>query len=248
MTVATWHGNITDKFRVFHIQRAVSNTKPATITFVTCIFVSNKIGIVDCDILLNVENDKYNDALCKVITLMDMTDIYNDTLTGVYNRRYLNENLSRIIKALSRANSYLSYMMIDIDCFKKYNDHYGHIEGDRCLHQVAQALQSCVRRGDDIIVRYGGEEFAVVLPNSNMKGAKTVANLMLETIHSLSIPHKTSDVADIITVSIGIAVGIPSLNIDDYLFIKHADEMLYKSKHTGKNKYTLININNYIEC
>jgi len=210
------------------------------------IMVKTQDGIKDCEMLLNVENDKYNEALCKVITLMDMTDVYYDALTGIYNRRFLNENLNRVVSALARNNNYLSIFMVDVDCFKKYNDHYSHIEGDNCLITLAQALLSNVRRGEDFMVRYGGEEFTIVLPNTDESGARSFAETILNVVRDLKIPHATSDVTDIVTVSVGISVGIPSIN-DGLHYVKLADDMLYKSKENGRNRYTLINLDDNSE-
>jgi diguanylate cyclase (GGDEF)-like protein len=134
-------------------------------------------------------------------------------------------------------------MMIDVDCFKKYNDYYGHIIGDNCLKSIALTLSNSVRRGEDLVVRYGGEEFAVLLPNSDENGARYFAEKLLNKIRELRIPHADSTVADFITVSIGVAVGIPSVD-DNTCFIESADNMLYKSKENGRDRYTLINLGN----
>jgi diguanylate cyclase (GGDEF)-like protein len=210
------------------------------------VMIKTKSGLKDCEMLLSIENDKYDEALCKVITLMDMTDVYYDALTGVYNRRFLNENLSRVVSSLARNNSFLSFMMIDIDCFKNYNDHYSHLEGDKCLRIIAQALYNSVRRGEDFIVRYGGEEFAIVLPNTDEIGARSFAETILEVVRDLNIPHANSCVTDIVTVSIGVSVGIPSIS-DNILFVQKADDMLYQSKQNGRNRYSLINLDNEID-
>ena len=162
---------------------------------------------------------------------------YYDPLTGIYNRRYFDENLTRIIKTLSRSGGALSLMMIDVDNFKAFNDTYGHSEGDKCLKTIAQTLTKSVTRGDDFVARYGGEEFAVVLPNTRENGARLIANKLLENIRKCNIPHEKSCAADHITVSIGVTTGkegnLGSAN--DY--IKRADEMLYMSKERGRDRY-----------
>jgi diguanylate cyclase (GGDEF)-like protein/PAS domain S-box-containing protein len=166
--------------------------------------------------------------------------IFYDALTGIYNRRFFDENLKRAIKSLSRSESPLSLMMIDIDFFKKYNDGYGHDEGDTCLITVAETLSNCATRGDDFVARYGGEEFAVVMPNTNKEGATVVAEKLIDAIRSSKIKHEYSDIADHITVSIGIATGPVKHGHTGLDFMKPADEMLYKSKQDGRNRYTII--------
>lgn len=113
-----------------------------------------------------------------------------DALTGLYNRRYLDENIGRVVKSAARSGSMLSVMMMDIDYFKKYNDTYGHSEGDECLKAVAKAIAGCVSRPDDFAVRYGGEEFAVILPGTDESGARVMAEKILEAVRALGIPHE----------------------------------------------------------
>jgi diguanylate cyclase (GGDEF)-like protein/PAS domain S-box-containing protein len=164
--------------------------------------------------------------------------IYYDPLTDIYNRRFFDEAIIRLMPTLARAGSMLSLMMIDIDFFKKYNDTYGHNEGDECLKIVAAALAGSLPRSDDFVARYGGEEFVAVLPNTDANGACMLADKLLESIRNSRIPHKASDISDYITVSIGVTTGKAShiQSGDDY--VKRADEMLYKSKNSGRNKYT----------
>ena len=150
----------------------------------------------------------------------------------------LDERLAQIIKSLSRSGSTLSVLMIDIDHFKKYNDTYGHGAGDGCLRAVAGAISECILRDEDFVARYGGEEFAVVLPNTDRNGAQMIAEKLLKKIRECNIPHKASDVADYVTVSIGGTTGIVkhSQHASDY--IKAADKALYESKKNGRNRYT----------
>ena len=164
--------------------------------------------------------------------------IYFDALTGIYNRRYFDENLNKTIKKLSRSDGILSLMMIDIDFFKKYNDTYGHNEGDICLKKVAETLFKNITREDDFVARYGGEEFAAVLPNTNKDGAKLVAERLLQKIRLLNIPHEKSDAADHVTVSIGIISGCVNHAQREYDYIIRADKMLYQSKQNGRNRFT----------
>jgi diguanylate cyclase (GGDEF)-like protein len=162
--------------------------------------------------------------------------IYDDPLTGIHNRRYFDENLERIIKLLSRSDSTLSLLMIDIDYFKKFNDTYGHIEGDKCLKTIAETLKKSITRTDDFVARYGGEEFVVVLPHTDENGARLIANRLHENIRKSCIPHRKSDVAKYVTISIGGTTGIVNHVQDGDDYIRRADEMLYLSKQNGRNR------------
>jgi diguanylate cyclase (GGDEF)-like protein len=161
-----------------------------------------------------------------------------DQLTGIYNRRYLDGSLKKIINSHSRAGSNLSVLMIDIDYFKKYNDAYGHEAGDGCLRTVASALSQSVSRDEDFVARYGGEEFAVVLPNTDENGVRLVAERMLEKIRECNIPHKASDIADYVTISIGGTTDVINHLQHGSDYIKAADKALYESKDNGRNRYT----------
>ena len=160
-----------------------------------------------------------------------------DALTGIHNRRFFDENMKRVISSLSRSCSLLSLLMIDIDFFKRYNDTYGHVEGDKCLKIVAQTLSQSITRADDFVVRYGGEEFVLVLPNTDEQGARLIAEKLLKNIQNCNIPHEQNDAANCLTISIGATTGkaLHTHSADD--FVKKADEMLYKSKQNGRNRY-----------
>jgi diguanylate cyclase (GGDEF)-like protein len=166
------------------------------------------------------------------------TEVEYDALTGIYNRRYFDETMERLIRSLSRSESLLSMLMIDIDFFKRYNDNYGHIEGDKCLKIVAQTLSQCITRADDFVARYGGEEFIVVLPNTDEYGARLIAEKLLDNIRDLNLPHEQSDVADYVTVSIGGTTGKVMHTHKAGDFVKKADELMYKSKQEGRNRFS----------
>jgi diguanylate cyclase (GGDEF)-like protein len=159
-----------------------------------------------------------------------------DALTGVYNRRFFDKSMKRAISSLSRSGSLLSLLMIDIDFFKRYNDTYGHLEGDRCLKIIAQTLSQSITRADDFVVRYGGEEFVAVLLNTDGQGARLIAEKLLVNIRNRNIPHEQNDAADRVTISIGATTGkvAHTHSADD--FVKKADELLYKSKRNGRNR------------
>jgi diguanylate cyclase (GGDEF)-like protein len=164
--------------------------------------------------------------------------IYYCPLTGIYNRRYFDEYLTRVMQSLSRSGGNLSLMMVDVDHFKRYNDTYGHSMGDECLKTVAEALSQSVTRGDDIVARYGGEEFAVVLPNTDENGAQLIAEKLLENIREENITHEKSDAAARVTISVGITTGKAHHTQTAHDYIKQADKMLYESKQNGRDRYT----------
>jgi len=165
-------------------------------------------------------------------------EVEYDSLTGIYNRRFFDKNMKRVISSLSRSGSLLSQLMIDIDFFKRYNDTYGHVEGDKCLRTVAKTLSKSITRVDDFVARYGGEEFVVVLPNTDKHGVRLIAEKMLENIRNCNILHEQNDAANCLTISIGATTGkvARTHTVDD--FVKKADEMLYKSKQNGRNRYS----------
>jgi diguanylate cyclase (GGDEF)-like protein len=164
--------------------------------------------------------------------------IFYDGLTGMHNRRFFNETIDRVLKSLSRTGDNLSIMMIDIDFFKNYNDTYGHCAGDECLKKVCDVISKSVSRVDDFAARYGGEEFVVVMPNTAKDGALLIAKKILDQIWGIGIPHESSEAANCVTVSIGVTTGNVQRDHIAEMFVNKADEMLYLSKQSGRNKYS----------
>ena len=170
-------------------------------------------------------------------TLKINTDV--DPLTQIANRRRFDDTMTLEIKKAKRTGTILSVLLLDIDHFKFYNDTYGHLEGDSCLKKVAAALSTSLKRPKDLAARWGGEEFACLLPNTNAKGAQNVAEVLREAIQNLSIPHKSSPVNEVVTVSVGVVASNP---MDDNSFdnlLKRADEALYQAKESGRNRIAL---------
>jgi len=184
------------------------------------------------------EGEQYKNEIETLGDFLHLTII--DQLTGIYNRRYLDGNLKKVIKLHSRTGGNLSVLMIDIDFFKKYNDTYGHGAGDDCLRIIANTLSQCVIREEDFVARYGGEEFVAVLPNTDENGANLIAKKMLEKVRECKIPHKTSDIADYVTISIGGTTDVINHLQNGKSYIKLADEALYESKKNGRNRYTFL--------
>ena len=161
-----------------------------------------------------------------------------DALTGLLNRRSFDENIKTEWNRSLRTGKSLSLLLIDVDYFKNYNDLYGHQEGDNCLKSVAKVLENVAHRSDDIVTRYGGEEFAMILPNVDEPGAGMVADRLLKQVRMENIPHEKSEIKPIVTVSIGHATIIANLNQTYQELIDAADNALYQSKHLGRDRAT----------
>jgi len=165
-----------------------------------------------------------------------------DGLTEIANRRRLMEHLNLELRRAQRNQNFLSVIMIDIDFFKLFNDNYGHIEGDECLKLVAEIVHQRMKRPNDLVGRYGGEEFVCILPDTNFEGAEGMCQLLLDSIRYLEIPHKFSKVSDILTISIGCVTTVPTSNTTMEDLLKMADHALYESKHSGRNCYNCSNL------
>ena len=160
---------------------------------------------------------------------------HHDGLTGIPNRRFLDERLAAEIDSAQRNQKPLSLLLIDVDHFKAFNDQYGHPMGDACLIDVAHALRRACRRATDMAARYGGEEFVVLLPNCTAVGAQRAAVTILEAIRTLSIPHAKSEHARV-TVSIGVYTVIPARNAQAAALLASADLALYSAKQSGRDR------------
>jgi len=161
----------------------------------------------------------------------------HDKLTGLANRRYFDQYLHQEWRRLAREQAPLGIILCDIDHFKRYNDAFGHIAGDDCLVQVAEAISRAVQRPGDLVARYGGEEFTVVLPNTDLTGAIQIAEKIRRAIELTSIPHAASPVDSQITLSLGIACVYPSLSLVPEQLVAMADGALYQAKQLGRDRY-----------
>ena len=175
------------------------------------------------------------------LTLKAQTDALRmlaslDGLTGVPNRRIFDERLDAEWRACRRSGAPLSLLMVDVDHFKLYNDHYGHLDGDQCLKAIASALASCVERGRDMLARFGGEEFVCLLPDTDLEGAKHIAEKLRQAVEGLAIPHVESKTAATVTVSLGVATTAQCDALEPPDLLKVADEQLYLAKQSGRNR------------
>jgi diguanylate cyclase (GGDEF)-like protein len=162
-----------------------------------------------------------------------------DGLTAVANRRRFDEYLDQEWRRSQREQNSLALILCDIDYFKNYNDYYGHQAGDVCLKRVAQAIDDCLKRPADLVTRYGGEEFAIILPNTSNEGAVHVAQLIQTTIRQLSIPHHHSLVSSFVTLSLGVSSQVPNADLDAHALVATTDKALYIAKAEGRNTYHL---------
>jgi len=184
-------------------------------------------SIVKARVRNHLELKRYRDLLKELSTV--------DGLTGIPNRRRFDEVLESEWRRARRNQTPLSLLLMDIDFFKAYNDHYGHLAGDDCLRQLARGLAEIVRRPADLVARYGGEEFVLLLPDTDADGAIWVANRVQDKIKHLNIPHSHSAVADHVTFSIGVATLVPADDQTLFDLIQCADKLLYTAKQNGRN-------------
>ncbi|UKJ73657.1 diguanylate cyclase [Azospirillum brasilense] len=177
-----------------------------------------------------------NHLLLKRQTDLLRTLSFADGLTGIANRRRFDEVLLREWRRCGRVQLPLSLIMLDVDQFKPYNDHYGHQAGDECLRAVAQLLAEQMMRPGDLIARYGGEEFVCLLPETDEDGAVQVAERLRETVADRRLPHAVSHVADHVTISLGVATARPMLDDTPERLTQLADGLLYEAKRAGRNR------------
>lgn len=161
---------------------------------------------------------------------------YRDSLTGVGNRRRFDEALAAAHHQAVRNQKPLSLVMVDIDYFKHYNDFYGHPKGDESLIRVAQALEAGLRQGGDQVCRYGGEEFAIILPNTDETAAAAIAERLRQQVENLGISHEASPVTHNVTISLGVSTTIPRPESAYGALITAADVALYHAKLDGRNR------------
>jgi diguanylate cyclase (GGDEF)-like protein len=190
-----------------------------------------------------------------VVTWVDVTDLVRkgrvleainqqlalqsttDDLTGLANRRRLDQVMATEWQPSRLRATPLSLLMVDIDYFKKYNDYYGHPAGDECLRKVAKILDQCARRTGDLVARYGGEEFVLFLPGSDLNRARETAQKCLDLMSAQAIPHVNSPLCSRVTLSIGVACLLPEIHLDASLVLNAADAALYRAKSNGRTRY-----------
>jgi diguanylate cyclase (GGDEF)-like protein len=162
-----------------------------------------------------------------------------DGLTGLANRRSFDSYWAQEWQRAVRQGTPLAVIMLDVDHFKAYNDHYGHQQGDACLRTLGEVLRVTIRRAGELAARYGGEEFVVVMPGASAQKAQETAISILSALGAEHLPHASSPVAPVITISLGVAGGTPGAADDRELLIKAADIALFEAKHQGRNRVVM---------
>ena len=162
--------------------------------------------------------------------------VYIDGLTGVHNRRHFDERLAAEWGRAVRNGTPLSVVLLDVDFFKRYNDLYGHQAGDDCLRQLAATLKSCMKRPGDLLARYGGEEFVCLLPDTDLPGSLDLAAQLATAVAGLGLPHAASDVAKVVTMSLGVCTKRDSAVGSAAALLREADAQLYIAKSRGRHQ------------
>ena len=165
-----------------------------------------------------------------------------DGLTGIANRRHFDTSLATEWLRGARQQELLTLLMVDIDHFKLYNDHYGHLAGDACLRRVAQLLATCVRRAGELVARYGGEEFVLLLPGTDQNHARLVAQHCIDAMAQERILHAASPTANYLTLSIGIAHTVPNAEQPPEMLVDAADTALYRAKNAGRQQFEVSDV------
>ena len=197
-----------------------------------CLFESGR-RILRGWFVLAINREQENRVLIK--QLQNLAN--HDPLTGLANRRSFHLLLDKAMQRHEQCGTSVSLIMLDVDYFKKYNDHYGHQAGDECLVKIAKCLEAATRSIHDVAARFGGEEFIILLPEANQQQAIEVAKRIQQNIQDLAIQHAASPVAPYVTISLGITNLTPATNATR--FIAQADAALYKAKEAGRNQWQI---------
>ncbi len=192
---------------------------------------------VDRSIYLFLLTDRIQEVRLKASNLQLEELSYIDPLTGIPNRRSLDVYFDQL--ALEAPPFPIMVIMLDLDHFKLYNDHYGHAAGDDCLRRVGNALRNSLRHGGDTIARVGGEEFIVVLPHTHRSTACQIAERMVKAVRELAIPHTDSPVSSVVTISAGLASTVYTTPDDVSVVMQNADAAMYRAKSAGRNRVAI---------
>jgi diguanylate cyclase (GGDEF)-like protein len=202
--------------------------------------------IVKARVKNHLELKRHRDALEKLTIELDKRNLElnllarEDALTGLANRRYFNEVLEAEIKRASRSRQILSLILCDVDFFKNFNDHYGHVAGDKCLQAIGQVLLRTFKRASDLPARYGGEEFAVIISETLRGNAGQLAEKLRQRMIAQAMPHAFSAAAEYVTLSFGVVEAQPTSERNAAWYINEADKTLYRAKENGRNQVALV--------
>lgn len=239
-----------DGYRVCQRLKGDERTKHIPIIFVTAVSEATdetygfSLGAVDYitkpfhPAVVKARVKTHVDLKFKTDLLEELASV--DGLTNIPNRRRFDQVLEAEWSRMQRSDTPLSLVMIDIDHFKLYNDHYGHAMGDHCLRQVATILTGTLNRPGDLLARYGGEEMAALLPATDAEASGHIAEEMRKAVEAMAIPHACSPVVERVTISVGVACTVNGDAIESAeALVDAADTMLYESKRQGRNRVTV---------
>ncbi len=225
----------------YRIIRKDGSTFPALVHSNTIVRDGKPVGLRG--IIVDISEQKETES--KIRELLQQLEVekkyaqesaITDELTLLYNRRHFDDTLRSDFFHLKRTGGVLSFLMLDVDYFKKYNDTYGHLAGDDCLRQLGKVLKQVVGRKHDTVARYGGEEFAVIMPETDAQGALIIADRLRSAVIDLKIPHATSDAAPVVTISVGVVTLRTSDQETPEQIVALADQALYEAKKAGRNR------------
>lgn len=237
-------GEVLDKVRAFEVGGADYVPKPFQFEEVLA-RIDHQLRISRLQRSLEARNEELaakNELLLEISNQLEGANrelerlSTTDALTGIANRRQFHDVLEREWRRCRRENAPVSLLMIDIDCFKQFNDTYGHQKGDECLSSVASAVRAALQRAGDFVARYGGEELVVVLPHTDSPTAVAIAGHVCDAVRALAIPHERSVAAPIVTISAGVATSIPDGSSTEASLLSAADIALYRAKASGRNR------------
>ena len=240
LTVAVEHGDIIEQQLVKaneQLQSEISNREDAQ-RRLQALVQAVSAQKDDLEIIIGTlidHGDSVDDQMWKEL-LASETRGSTDALTGLGNRRAFDDHFIEQFGTCVRHGWPLTLLMCDVDDFKQYNDTYGHAQGDDCLKRVAQAIGAHASRAADLAVRYGGEEFAVVLPETDADGARKIATDIVEAVRALNIAHAKSRVADVVTISVGARTIRPERGDEPRTLLVQADHLLYRAKQLGRDQ------------
>ena len=233
-----------DGFKVCQALKADPSTHDIPVIFVTAhtgaVQETRGLDVGAVDFISKPVNPAVVRARVKTqLTLKFQSDlmrklVFLDGLTGVFNRRYFDQQLTVEASRAARAGSRLALIMLDVDFFKRFNDHYGHQAGDDCLRGIAATLKDSLRRPADLVARYGGEEFACILPETAFDDAMNIAAELEQNVRRRGIPHLDSQAANVVTISLGVAGYQGHLVKDGAALLALADAQLYRAKNAGR--------------
>jgi len=245
----------TPEFKITHVDtlaKAVSCSKEQMMETNTCAIVV-LTGIEDWEFAIGAVKQGAQDYLIKgqvnqelvvrtIRSSIERSRLLRKLCQKEHHLKKLNDELRRQFferewKYAVRNSTSLSVIMIDIDYFKIFNDTYGHLQGDHCLYEVAQAIKMALKRPKDLAIRYGGEEFLTILPDTNLEGAIVIAETIGKSIKDLKIENLNAEISNLVTVSLGIATIIPHKTMKPKNLIARADQALYLAKQNGRDRF-----------